>query len=313
MLSNNLSWSAYIDDVYAKAMKRLGIIQHFKYKLDRNSLERFYVAYVLPILEYADIVWSGATGRDLAKLDKVHVSAMRIVTGATARSNVNGLYEDIGWHDLSTRRKIHRLRWFYKILNNLAPQYLVDILPPNVNQRQNYNLRCGNNISQIPAMKELYLRSYFPSTIKEWNNLPEHIREAPILSSFNRALAAHFVPPVRVPWYGTGDRLCDIHHTRMRLGCSLLKGHLHYNLHVEDDPSCRCGNEIEDPYHFFFVCPLYDNQRRMLLESLSHSIPDVAPRLSILLRGDPRSTNTINEHIFNFVHVYFKDTKRFNI
>ena len=59
-----------------KAMKRLNIIQRLKFKLDRNSLERLYFSFVLLILEYGDIVWSGACDRDLDKLDQVHVRAM---------------------------------------------------------------------------------------------------------------------------------------------------------------------------------------------------------------------------------------------
>ena len=121
-------------------MKRLYIIQSFKFKLDRNSLERFYLSFVLPILEYGDIVWSGACDHDLDKLDKVHVRAMRLITGATERSHTHILYEDLGWHKLSTGRLIHRLKWFYKIINNIAPQYLTNIVPPTVGERQRYNL-----------------------------------------------------------------------------------------------------------------------------------------------------------------------------
>ena len=117
-------------------MKRLDIIQSFKFKLDRNSLERFYLSFDLPILEYGDKVWSVACDRDLDKLDKVHVRAMRLITSATERSNTNILYEDLGWHKLSTRRLIHRLKWFYKNINNIAPQYLTDTVPPTVRKRQ---------------------------------------------------------------------------------------------------------------------------------------------------------------------------------
>ena len=56
VLSNNLGWTNHIDEVYVKAMKRLDIIQSFKFKLDMNSLERFYLSFVLPILEYGDTV-----------------------------------------------------------------------------------------------------------------------------------------------------------------------------------------------------------------------------------------------------------------
>jgi len=87
-------------------------------------------------------------------------------------------------------------------------------------------------------------------------------------------------------WFRVGDRFSNIHHARLRIGSSKLKAHLHFNLFVEDDPSCSCGFEIEDPYHFFFVCPRYAQNRVILFDSISRIAPDAAPRLSLLLRGD---------------------------
>ena len=97
-MSSNLCWTTHIDEVYAKAMKRLDIIQRLQIKLDMNSLERLYLSFVLPILEYGDMVWSGACDSNLEKL--VHVRAMRLITGATERSHTHIVYEDIGWHKL---------------------------------------------------------------------------------------------------------------------------------------------------------------------------------------------------------------------
>ena len=216
-----------------RSMKRLDIIKSFKFKLDSNSLQRFYLSFVLPILEYGDIVWSGACDRDLDKLDKVHVRAMRLITGATERSHTHILYEDLGWHKLSTRRLIHGLKWFYKIVNNIAPQYLTDIVPSTAGERQRYKLSTDGNISQISAQKQRYIKSFFPSTIKEWNILPLDIRNSLSLNVFERRLKLHFPPPIKMPWFRTGERFVHIHHTRIRIGCSKLKAHLHFNLHVD--------------------------------------------------------------------------------
>ena len=38
-----------------------------------------FLSFVLPILEYGDIMWSGACDRDLDKLDKVHVRACALL------------------------------------------------------------------------------------------------------------------------------------------------------------------------------------------------------------------------------------------
>ena len=70
MLSNDLGWANHIGEICAKAMRRLDVIQSFKFKLDRNALQRFYMSFVLPILEYVDIVWAGLPDCDLEKLDK---------------------------------------------------------------------------------------------------------------------------------------------------------------------------------------------------------------------------------------------------
>ena len=41
VLSNYLDWANHVDEIYAKAMRRLDGIQSFKFKLDRNALELF--------------------------------------------------------------------------------------------------------------------------------------------------------------------------------------------------------------------------------------------------------------------------------
>jgi hypothetical protein len=134
-LSKDLRWSKHIHDIETNANKRLNLMKHFKFKLDRRSLEVIYTSYIRPTLEYADCVWYGAYAIDLDLLDNVQVNAMRIMTGATARSNINKLYEETGWPTLESRRSAHMLAMFYKIVTGTAPSYLVDLLPQTVNDR----------------------------------------------------------------------------------------------------------------------------------------------------------------------------------
>ena len=86
--NHSLSWTSHIDEVCIKAMKRLDIIQRFKFKLAQKDLERLYISFVLPIIEYGDALWDGATHLDTGKLDYVQIRAMRIITGATERSHI---------------------------------------------------------------------------------------------------------------------------------------------------------------------------------------------------------------------------------
>ncbi len=45
-----------------------------KFKLDRKSLEIMYNSFVLPTMEYANVVfWGGTYESDLSKLEKIHI------------------------------------------------------------------------------------------------------------------------------------------------------------------------------------------------------------------------------------------------
>ena len=56
--------------------------------------------------------------------------------------------------------------------------------------------------------------------LRDWNELPIEVRNSPTLYTFNEHMKTHFMQPRKIPWYGVEDRECDIHHARMRLGCS---------------------------------------------------------------------------------------------
>ncbi len=45
-------------------------------------------------MEYANVVWGGTYESDMLKLERIHIDGMRLVTGATARSNIANLYND---------------------------------------------------------------------------------------------------------------------------------------------------------------------------------------------------------------------------
>ena len=294
---------------FASRRKRLDLITRFKFKLKRRELEKFYVSFVLPILEYGDVLWGGSYQQDLDKLDRVHIRAMRVITGATERSSTLNLFHDLGWRTLDQRRIIHRLRWFYKIMNNKAPDFLVDLVPPTTGDRQNYSLRSSENITPYRCNRQYFSKSYFPTAINEWNALPIHIRQSSSLSSYNYLLNKHFPAPPRKSWYGQGDRFLDIHHSRLRIGCSKLKGHLHYNLHVEDDPFCNCGQVVEYPHHYFFICPFYREQRRTLMDEVNLIVTN--PSVDTLLYGDESLSHDKNIQIIMAVQYFIQKTKRF--
>ena len=77
---------------------------------------------------------------------------------------MDSLRQELAWEELSIRRKIHKLSYFYKIVyNNYFPLYLIELLPKLVNERSYIPLRSGHNISQLSVeLKNLRNHSFLP-------------------------------------------------------------------------------------------------------------------------------------------------------
>ena len=150
---------------------------------------------------------------------------------------------------MSERRDDAMLTMLYKVKNNLSPDYLRDLLPlPNQNVVW-YNLRNNKNIPLPSCRLESFKRSFFPFSINLWNNLPIEARELPSLEQFKFYLHERKTEKNMLFYYG--KRWPQVHHSRIRIGCSNLKNDLCFNLHVINDPTCECGAEAEDAQHFF--------------------------------------------------------------
>ena len=94
-------------------------------------------------------------------IEHVQYEAAKIVTGAMKGTSKQRLMQEIGWEDLKTRRAIHKLLLYFKIVNNLCPSYLVDLLPLLVSERTNYSLRTASNYSIFASRTDRFKRSFF--------------------------------------------------------------------------------------------------------------------------------------------------------
>ena len=217
-----------------------------------------YFAYIRPLLEYSDVVWDNCTLESKKLPDAVHVEAARIVTGATKLWSIERLFMKLGWESLQSRRNKHKLTTFYKIMHGLAPTYLSDLIPPIVGQSNNYALRNADHIHGFRSNSNLFSDSFFPSTIKAWNSLPNEVREMTSVSAFKNYLNRN---KLQSPFYvHAGSRLGQILHARLRMQCSALHADL-YCKNIVESPYCQHCGGFESAYHLFFICPTYASTR----------------------------------------------------
>ena len=148
----------YIKEI---AWLRINVMRKFIFLLDRKSLETIYISFIRPILEYGDVVRDKCTQHEKQDIEKkIKIEAVRIVTGTTKLVSIHSLYEETCWKTLETRRKNHKLSLCFKIVNDLSPPYLSDLVPATVNYSSNYNLRNSNNVHLANARTSLYYSSF---------------------------------------------------------------------------------------------------------------------------------------------------------
>ena len=149
----------------------------------------------------------------------------------------------------------------------------MNLVPPTVQATTRYNLRNSDHIQNYRANTNLFLYSFFPATIRAWNNLPAETKEASTLTIFKSFLNRNIQTPPK--YFNVGTRLGQILHARLRMDCSSLNSDL-YRKHIIPSPSCCCGG-FESVQHFLFSCPNYTVAREKYLPAdlRSYSVKDL--------------------------------------
>ena len=128
------------------------------------------------------------------QLDKLQRKASLLCTGTFRITSNEKLLKELGWSKLTNRRTSHRLVLFYKILNDLTPQYLkqlCNLIPHNTN---NYHLRRNNSFLVRLIQRESFSKSYFPKTIRDCNKLPNNVKQSKSLNIFKARIRSLYDP-----------------------------------------------------------------------------------------------------------------------
>ncbi len=315
-LSSDGSWKKHIKEIATKARKRLGCITKHKYRLTRRSTEILYLTYVRPVMEYGNVLYDSATQEELEILDNIEKEALRTITGARRRCNLELLYNEVKWPCLSKRRELQKIATLGKIVIKQFPPYLVRDLPTFYSNTRNIR----NNTFAIPAARtDYYAKSFVPDSVNLWNKLPPVIRGIKSYKALKSRLKNSSQKSVPKYFYH-GDRRLNILHTKLRLKCSDLNQDK-FNIGVSDTDRCICG-EVETSEHYLLDCGSNLVARIEMLDSVmdilvdkGYSIDDANDKLGVdlLLYGANDLSVEDNALIFEKVQHFIGKSKRFDV
>ena len=81
-------WSDHVNNICTSALTQVNVLRKLKYILSRSALNKIYLTFILPLLEYACELWDGCNESESEQLDKIQYQASRIVTGLPLFSSI---------------------------------------------------------------------------------------------------------------------------------------------------------------------------------------------------------------------------------
>jgi hypothetical protein len=121
ILDPNITWKPHLQHVARKVARTNGILCRLKNVSDCDILKMLYTSLILPYLSYGIIVWGGSSER-LFKLQK---RSVRLVMNAKYNAHTEPLFKFLGLLKISDLLHVQQLKFFYKLENQMLPQYFI--------------------------------------------------------------------------------------------------------------------------------------------------------------------------------------------
>ena len=120
--------------------------------------------------------------KDCDQIEKVQRATAHWVTlDCSWLSSVTAILSNLNWPTLAIRLKISKLQTFYKAVHNLTALPILDYFLHVSSFMRNYH---SLHYIVPHTNSDSYKFSFFPSTIRAWNNLPMSLIETDSLQYF---------------------------------------------------------------------------------------------------------------------------------
>ena len=162
--------------------------------LDFRTRKTLCMALIQPYLDYCCSSWyDGITAVLKKRIDAFQRKMVRFVFGYDNRHHV-GLseFKSLQWLLIPDRVTYFKLIHLFKVRHHRAPSYLrtrftsVSDSHSHFTRGSHVNLRVSSTFSQVQG-------SFAYSCVRQWNALPNRIKEIDSLLSFKRALRSYLL------------------------------------------------------------------------------------------------------------------------
>ena len=175
----------------------LSSLRKLKHILLQRKLDQVYKALFESHLRYSDIIWSNLSNTKLSQLQRLKTRAKKLIVGAKYKDCWN-----CEWLNVKSLLSFDKGVMTYKILHDLCPENLQHKFTER-SMISEYRTRNPGNL-QIPKVRlEYAIRSFYFSGVKNWNDVPDTIREQESIARFKTGFRKYLLnlqDPNMTPW-----------------------------------------------------------------------------------------------------------------
>jgi len=193
IMSDTMSLETHITNICRSAYIAIRQISTIRQFLTIEATKTLVCALVLSRIDYANSLLAGCPKQILDKLQKVQNSAARLVLKAKKRDHVTPLLRTLHWLPVQARIEYKLSTICHNFFfSTSSPAYISDILSVYTPSRQ-LRSSADKHTLIIPKIrtKSYGERAFAYAGPKQWNSLPQNIRQVESSCSFKRALKTH--------------------------------------------------------------------------------------------------------------------------
>ena len=189
LIDDKLMWSAHIDNLCSALSSKISLLRQLATYVSTDVLKKFYQGYILPLIDYGSITWSGTSSTNLDRILKLQKRAARIILHVDYNTPSATMFRELGWQPINKRLTYNKVVLTYKALNKLTPEYIKNLLKP-VSETHSRSLRSSvNGTLSVPRPRtSLFDRSFSSPAPRIWNSLPVSVRNSSSLNGFKNSL-----------------------------------------------------------------------------------------------------------------------------
>ena len=144
IIDKTLSWDKRIDAVCLNVTRRITLMKLLSNYPDKSHLDQYYNSYILPIFDYACLIWGRCTLSNINRLIRLKKRTARIVLKVDFSTPSQIMFNELKWLTFPKSVQYHTCIMMYKRLHGSEPEYLRNLFVKS-SEVHSRNLRSVDN------------------------------------------------------------------------------------------------------------------------------------------------------------------------